>query len=351
MTEYIKELVTIENHNKQYMHNKLLILLVLILRIPSAYSQEYADIKNQKIDIESFSEENMDPFISKVYTFIGDDFDSLDIEILLNGPILGTLIVDLATKEDSVTYGHLYQKFLEIKQIPQYPEIRTKKLVSNTLMKRPADINNWEDDKPLFMKLGFEGDLLEKLHLYIEENSSSILTYETVLIGFREQLDKQKAEEREAKKSELEKLFESSIPFDETQALSQSKDENKPILLYFTGYTCVNCRKIEHSVLYDLVVSESIIQNFIFKPIYVDDRNELPKEEQIEVNLGERNRVLKTIGDKHIYYQISRFNVAAQPYFVVLNSDNEIIGTADYYDNTVNKFLTFLNESLAETTK
>lgn len=333
------------------MHSKLLILLVLILRIPSVYSQEYADIKNQKIDSENSYEENMGPFVSNVYTFIGDDFDSLDIEILLSGPIFGVLIVDLTTKEDSMTYGHLYQKFLEIKQIPQYPEIRTKQLVSNTLMNRPADINNWEDDKPLFLKLGLEADLLEKLRLYIEENSSSILTYETLLVGFREQLDKQKEEEREAKKSELEKLFESSIPFGETQALSQSKNENKPILLYFTGYACVNCRKIEHAVLSDLEVSKSIIQNFIFKPIYVDDRNELPKEEQIEVNLGGRTRELKTVGDKHIFYQMSRFNVSTQPYFVVLNSENEIIGTADYYDNTVNKFLTFLNESLAETTK
>lgn len=321
------------------------------MRIPSGYSQEYTDIKNQKIDIESFYGKNMDPFISKVYTFIGNDFDSLDIEILLNGPILGVLIVDLATKEDSVTYGHLYQKFLEVKQIPQYPEIRTKQLVSNTLMKRPADIKNWEDDKPLFLQLGFEGELLEKLRLYIEENSSSILTYETVLVGFREQLEQQKAVEREAKKRELEKLLTLSIPFNETQALSHSKNENKPILLYFTGYTCVNCRKIEHAVLYDLEVSESIIQNFIFKPIYVDDRSELPKQDQIEVKLGERTRVLKTIGDKHIYYQMTRFNVSAQPYFVVLNGENEIIGTADYNENTVNEFLNFLNESLAETKK
>jgi thioredoxin-related protein len=333
------------------MRNKLLTLLVLIVSISSVYSQEYVDIKNQKIDFESFDEENMYPFLSKVYTFIGDDFDSLDLEILLNGPILGSLIVGLAAKEDNVTYDHLYQKFLEIKQTPQYAEVRTKQLISSTLMNRPADINNWEDDKPLFINLGFEGDLLEKIQLYIEENSSSILTYETVLVGFREQLDKENEEEREVKKSELKQLFESSIQFDETEALSKSKDENKPILLYFTGYNCVNCRKIEHAVLYDLEVSESIIQNFIFKPIYVDDRNELPKEEQIEVNLGERTRELKTIGDKHTYYQMSRFNVSGQPYFVVLNSDNEIIGTADYYDNTINKFLTFLNESLAETTK
>lgn len=328
------------------MRSKLLVLLMLILSIPVVYSQEFANIKNQKIDFESFDKENMEQFVSNVYTFVGDDFDSLDLQLFLNGPILGSLIVDLATKEDSVTYGHLYQKLIEIKQIPQYQEIRTKQFVSNQLMDLPADINNWADDKPLFITLGFEGDLLEKLRLYIEENSSSSLTYETVLAGFREQLDKSKKEERKEKKSELLNLVQSSIPFDEYEALSQSKIENKPILLYFTGYVCVNCRKIEHAVLYDLEVSESIIQNFIFKPIYVDDRNVLPEEEQLEVKLGEKRRELKTIGDKHIYYQMSRFNVSTQPFFVVLNSNNEVIGTADYSDNTVNKFLTFLNESL-----
>lgn len=334
------------------MRNKLIILLLLTFLTSSVQSQVHADFINQKINIESFLEGNMDPFISNVYnTFIGDDFDSLDIELLLNGPFLGALIVDIVAKNDSVTYGNLYQRFLEITQIPQYAEIRATQVVSNTLMNRPADINNWEEDKPLLIKLGIEGDLLEKLRLYVKENSSSILTYETVLIGFREQIDEQKTKEREANENEFEIILSSSKLFDETTALSQSKKEGKPILLYFTGYTCVNCRRIEQAVLYDQKVSNSIIQNFIFKPIYVDDRNELPVEEQEEVAFGEKSMNLKTIGDKHFYYQISRFNVSAQPYFVVLNSENEIIGTADYDDSSVYQFVNFLNESLAEKTK
>jgi thioredoxin-related protein len=325
--------------------------LLLILSNLAVHAQTYADIKNQKIELESFTEENMEQFISTVYTFIGDDFDSVDLQVLLNGPILGTLIVDLANKEDGATYGHLYQRFIEVKQSPQYPEKRAKQIVSNTLLNRPADINNWEDDKLLFMQLGLEGELLEQLRLYVAENSSPTVTYETVLVGFREQTNKQKEEEKKAKRSELEKLVKSSVPFNEAESLSQSKVENKPILLYFTGYASVNCRKIEQAVLFDMDVSEFIIQNFIFKPIYVDDRSELPKEKQTVVKLGEGTKELKTIGDQNIYYQMSRFNVSGQPYFVVLNSNNEVIGTADYNDNTVFDFMTFLNDSLAKTTK
>lgn len=325
--------------------------LTLILLTFSSYSQSYDDIKDQEIHIEGLSDYGMEQVVSNVYTFIGSDFDSLDLQILLNGPIFGSIIIDLATKEQSQTYADLYQKFLEIKEMPQYSQLRKRQLTANDLMNRPADISNWEEDKPLFVELGLEGDMLEELRLYIENNSSSTLSYMSVLEDYRQELDNQKREERKAKQAEFEQLFDSSL-LNETELLARSKVEKKPILLYFTGYSCVNCRKIEQNVLSDLDVLEILLESFIFKSVYVDDRTELPEKYQVEVQIREqRTEKLKTIGDKHMYYQISRFNVAAQPHFVVLNSENEIIETADYSYNSAEKFLSFLESALDQTAK
>lgn len=333
------------------MIQKLIYLIALILLSIPVYSQEYTDIKNQRIDLEKMFEENtfssnINPFISNVYSFIGSDFDSLDLELLLHGPILTSLIIGNITENDSLTYGYLYQKSLEFKQIPVYVELRNKLIIAKDIMKRPADIKNWENDKSLLMEIGLEGSLLENLHSYIKDNGSSFLSYETIFVGFREQMEQQRIKERETNQQEIDYKMETSILFIETEVLSQCKTQNKPILLYFTGYANVNCRKIEHAVFNDPKIFEVLSQNFIFTPIYVDDRNELTSKEQVEVNFSGRTKKLKTIGDKHLYYQISRFNVSSQPYFVVLNCENEIIGITDYSSNSVNKFLKFLNDSL-----
>ena len=91
------------------------------------------------------------------------------------------------------------------------------------------------------------------------------------------------------------------------------------------------------------------MKNFIFVPLYVDDRTKLKTEEQVVIR--DRPRTLKTIGDKNLYYQTTRFNIGAQPYLVILNSDNEVIGTATYKTSSIPDFNLFLNNALEEFSK
>lgn len=324
--------------------------VLLVLLGANLYAQDFSEIKNQRVGLDNFNEENIDNLISNLYTFVGEDFDSLDVEILSQGPILGAFIVGMTSQKDSITYGDIYEKWLEIKeQVPHYTDLRVKQKILHTLEKLPADIRNWESDKSLFIELGMEEELLEKLRLYMKENSQPSETYETVLIGFREQLAKEKEEEKAANRSEFSKILAVSSTIDEIELLYQSQDENKPILLYFTGHLCVNCRKIEYNVFSAPAVNESIMENFIFQPLYVDDRTELPLEGQREVMLGERIMELKSVGDENSFYQMSRFDVATQPYFVILNSYNEVLEITDYEtSSSVEEFLSFLNEGLTK---
>jgi hypothetical protein len=312
------------------------------------FSQHFNKIKNQEIVFDSFSEEHLDTLLSNTYSFIGEDFDSLDLQILFNGSVIGALSIKSTSKTDSFTYGDLYNEFLKMKSIPEYPQIKQKFIVTKELLKRPADINNWEKDKPLFMEIGFEGDQLEALRLYIKENSNSHDSYETQLIGFREQIEKQNQEDRKKAKKEAQKLFNSSDTFDEAELIRQSKNENKPILLYFTGYANVNCRKMEEFVLFDPIVSRTILDKYIFVTLYIDDKTDLPEERKKTIQLNGHNKELISVGDENKFFLESKFNVTISPYFVVLNADNKVLGTADYNSRDAKQYLLFLNEALGK---
>ena len=114
-----------------------------------------------------------------------------------------------------------------------------------------------------------------------------------------------------------------------------SENENKPILLDFTGWACVNCRKIEQNVwsikkIYDLISNE-----FILISLYVDDRKRLLDEEQFiyEFKNGKIKNI-KTIGDKWSTFQAINFSSASQPYYILLYPDGKIINSPIQYTDS-----------------
>lgn len=308
-------------------------------------AQTFEDIKNEPINLEII-ESGSQIFINKMYRMVGEDLDSLDIQILSSGPILGNLLVFCATENDACTFDDLYQKFLGIKQNPKYEKVRGLKVVENELYQLPADINNWEKDKLLIEKFVSDSQELERIRLYVSQNSNPNETYETLMLDYRKMRAEEEAQEKKKYSSFLRENLNESNLFNEEAALAKGLEENKPIILYFTGYNCVNCRKIERNTLFEPQIAQSLKENFILFSLYVDDQNELPETEKKTVTYGERTKILETVGDAHMYYQISRFELSGQPYFIVLNNDNEIIGIASYKQNDINDFQQFLDESL-----
>ncbi len=137
--------------------------------------------------------------------------------------------------------------------------------------------------------------------------------------------------------------------FDYEQGLACAKELNKPIFIDFTGHGCVNCREMEARVWSDPQVLKRLKENYVVIALYVDDKTELPESEWITSTYD--GKVKKTIGKKYADFQISRFNVNAQPYYVLLDTNGEILVTPKAYDLDVNNFVQFLDQGVEEFNK
>ncbi len=132
--------------------------------------------------------------------------------------------------------------------------------------------------------------------------------------------------------------------FDYEQALQCSKEQNKPIFIDFTGHGCVNCREMEAAVWSDPKVLNILQNDYIVVALYVDDKSKLPEEEWIVSEYDGKTK--KTIGKKYADFQISRFNVNAQPYYVLLDTEGNELVDPRAYDLDVDAFLNFLEDGL-----
>ncbi|WP_276166977.1 protein-disulfide reductase DsbD family protein [Zobellia alginiliquefaciens] len=132
--------------------------------------------------------------------------------------------------------------------------------------------------------------------------------------------------------------------FDE--GVAHAKKVNKPILLDFTGWACVNCRKMEENVWSEPDVYSILKEDYVLISLYVDDRKELPESEQFDFKYDTgRVKHIETIGQKWGTFQTVNFNAASQPYYVLMSPDLEILNNAvQYTDSDV--YLKWLREGL-----
>lgn len=121
--------------------------------------------------------------------------------------------------------------------------------------------------------------------------------------------------------------------FDE--GLAYAKANNKPILLDFTGWACVNCRKMEENVWSVPKVYELLKNDYVLISLYVDDRKELPEEKQFNYQLESgRVKKIRTIGEKWATFQAINFHTASQPYYIIMTPDMELLGPPQQYTDT-----------------
>ena len=132
--------------------------------------------------------------------------------------------------------------------------------------------------------------------------------------------------------------------FDYEQALACSRELNKPLFLDFTGHGCVNCREMEANVWADPAVLSILREDYIVVALYVDDKTELPESEWVVSTYDGKTK--KTIGKKYADFQITRFNVNAQPYYVLLDTSGKLLNKPRAYDLSVPAFIDFLDQGL-----
>jgi len=123
-----------------------------------------------------------------------------------------------------------------------------------------------------------------------------------------------------------------------------AKAQHKPVMIDFSGYGCVNCRKMENSVWQDDRVKNILKNDYVLITLMVDDKAPLPKPLDIVVN--GRKRTLRTVGDKWSYLQQYKFGANAQPFYVLLDNDANLLGPSRAYNEDTKAYIGFLKAGL-----
>ena len=132
---------------------------------------------------------------------------------------------------------------------------------------------------------------------------------------------------------------------DYDEGMAAAKALGKPVLIDFTGYGCVNCRKMEAAVWTDPTVADMLTDDFVLISLYVDDKT--PLAEPLEVTTSQdETKILRTVGAKWSWLQSQKFGANAQPFYVMLDNNGKPLSASRAYDEDVNGYINFLKQGL-----
>ncbi|MBQ9093760.1 MAG: thioredoxin family protein [Prevotella sp.] len=126
--------------------------------------------------------------------------------------------------------------------------------------------------------------------------------------------------------------------------MEEARRQGKPVMIDFTGFGCVNCRKMEAAVWTDEGVKSMITDDYVLIQLFVDDKTPLP--EPVEVVENGTPRKLRTVGDKWSYFQRTKFGSNTQPFYVLLDNDGKPLNAAYSYDEDIQRYKDFLSAGL-----
>ena len=128
------------------------------------------------------------------------------------------------------------------------------------------------------------------------------------------------------------------------EGMAAAKAQGKPVLIDFTGFGCVNCRKMEAAVWTDPTVADMLNNQYVLISLYVDDKT--PLAEPVEVSLNGQQRTLRTVGDKWSYLQASKFGANAQPYYIAIDNEGRPLNHAYGFKEDVPAYIDYLQQGL-----
>ena len=132
---------------------------------------------------------------------------------------------------------------------------------------------------------------------------------------------------------------------DYEQGMAAAQAEGKPVIIDFTGFGCVNCRKMEAAVWSNPQVADMLNNQYVLISLYVDDKTPLPQP--IEIAENGQQRTLRTVGDKWSYLQRTKFGANAQPFYVLLDNEGHPLAPSRSYDEDIAAYLQFLQQGLS----
>ena len=335
-----------------------LIIFGLILSVSSSYGQTNNDCKQilkKEISLNDL-QENIDQVGVDFQTLIFCDFDSIDYHIFMgpkgNMPLFAHFIIafelDPKKKEEKFTFNDLKKILVVFKQSEEYSQVRKIVEAKNEIIQRVAIVENWNIDKELLVKTGFPEIYLEDIHEIVKENEST--TYSNIFKIFSDTLKKRQERQAVEKESQdsifkiqnpgLEKLIDWLYVYKDYKiGLKNSKELNRPLLLYFNGFGCVNSRRIESEILSKIEIKEYINNNLIFTSLIVDDQTKLNEN---EVYFSETlDKEVKYLGQINLELEMKIFNSDWQPLFVLIDLNGKEISRIGY-TNDFEEFKLFL---------
>ena len=160
-----------------------------------------------------------------------------------------------------------------------------------------------------------------------------------------EEITKRKEELKEKREMGPQRI---KVFHDYDDAIEYARLVEKPLVIDFTGYTCVNCRQMESNVWSDKEIKSILKDDVILVSLHVDATKKLPKEERYETTMAGRVKKVVTEGDKWMVFQANTYGTNSQPYYVFLdNEENTLIENANYQDyGTVSLFKDWLQRGL-----
>lgn len=310
---------------------KYVVLFLVFLGMNTRGLAQDVPLPEDTVETQSFLE-NPEQLLYDLDYLLSDILDSNERIVFLSGPVIGNLLVQSAHERglSPLTYQVMMDLVLDMKK--KYIEEVGKEAYKEQIWRmgeirrmndEVASPEGWPHYKEILGEYGPSGAEEGRLDSLVPLYANGERTYREVLAFID-------AEERRRLEGKYDDLFVESSAVDTSALMAESKEKGRPIVIYFTGYNCVNCRRIEQGVLKDNKILQRLAEEFILANAYVDDRRELPEKMQRTEMLGERSKQIKTVGDHNIALQINTFGTTAQPYFVFLSADLEVLEVATY---------------------
>ena len=129
-----------------------------------------------------------------------------------------------------------------------------------------------------------------------------------------------------------------------SEGMAYAAAHNKPVIVDFSGYACVNCRKMEGAVFDTPTVRGIIERDYVMIVLMVDDKKALPEPMYVEED-GVTKK-LTTVGERWSYLQYHKFGISSQPYYILLNNDGKPLSAPRVYDENVSDFVAWLEDGI-----
>lgn len=340
---------------------KHILIIGFILIASSLFAQSNTDceeILQKEITINHF-QEHVDEFMKDFQTLVYCEFDSIDYQIFMgpqgNMPMIAKSILDYGPKpnenDEKFTFADLKEVLIKLKQDAMYPKIRRIVEARNLIVQRNAFLKNWSQDKKLLVDMGFTENQMKDIYAIVKDNESK--PYPEIFLIYSDFLSDQQVSNEgtevindsnlENENPEMIEWVKGLYAYQDYQlGLKKSKELDKPGLLYFNAYGCINSRMMDGEILLNKDIQEYINQNLVFVSLIVDERTKL---EQSECYYSEalKKKVIYT-GQINAELQIEKFNANSQPLFILLDVNGKEIARTGYVKD-IEKFKVFIKKT------